>query len=64
MENHNKNNNNNLRLFSLSGVILVILVLISDNVVQTDVNFKSNPTTVKTYVNDTVLLPCYAKGSL
>lgn len=47
----------------LSGVIFVILTLISDNVVQTDVNFRSNPTTVKTYENDSVLLPCYSKGS-
>lgn len=56
MENYSK-------FYGLSGVILVILALISDNVVQTDVNFKSNPTTVKSYENDSVLLPCYSKGS-
>lgn len=27
-------------------------------------NFKSVPTTVKTYENDTVLLPCYPTGEL
>lgn len=46
----------------LSGVILVIFALISDNGVRTDVNFKSNPTTVKTFENDSVLLPCYSTG--
>lgn len=51
------------KYFRLSGVISIILTLISDNVVQTDANFKSHPTTVKTYENDSVLLPCYAKGS-
>lgn len=46
----------------LSGVIFVIFALISDNVVRTDVNFKSKPTTIKTFENDSVLLPCYATG--
>lgn len=55
--------NNLKKSVYLSGVIFVILTLISDNVVQTDVNFRSNPTTVKTYENDSVLLPCYSKGS-
>lgn len=47
----------------LSGVILVIFALISDNGVRTDVNFKSKPTTVKTFENDSVLLPCYSTGT-
>lgn len=46
----------------LSGVILVLCALISDNGVRTDVNFKSKPTTIKTFENDTVLLPCYSTG--
>lgn len=46
----------------LSGVFFVILALISDNGVRTDVNFKSNPTTIKTFENDSVLLPCYSTG--
>lgn len=43
----------------LSGVLLLTLTLISDNAVGADVNFKSRPTTVKTFENDSVLLPCY-----
>lgn len=46
----------------LSGVLLVIVALISDNGVRTDVNFKSKPTTIKTFENDSVLLPCYSTG--
>jgi hypothetical protein len=46
----------------LSGVFFVIFALISDNGVRTDVNFKSKPTTVKTFENDSVLLPCYSTG--
>ncbi|CRK97760.1 CLUMA_CG011140, isoform A [Clunio marinus] len=44
----------------LSGVLIVIAALISDNGVQPDVNFKSKPTTIKTFENDSVLLPCYS----
>ena len=47
----------------LPGVIFVILALISDNGVRTDVNFKSKPTTIKTFENDSVLLPCYSTGN-
>jgi hypothetical protein len=47
----------------LSGVIFIIFALISDNVVQTDVNFKSRPTTIKTFENDSVLLPCDSTGT-
>lgn len=47
----------------LSGVFFVICALISDNGVRTDVNFKSKPTTIKTFENDSVLLPCYSTGS-
>lgn len=46
----------------LSGVVLIIFALISDNVVRADVNFKSRPTTIKTFENDSVLLPCYSTG--
>lgn len=47
----------------LSGVVVVIFALISDNGVRTDVNFKSKPTTIKTFENDSVLLPCYSTGT-
>lgn len=47
-----------LKQFCKSGVLLVIFALISDNGVRTDVNFKSNPTTVKTFENDSAFLPC------
>ena len=40
----------------------LIIVLISDNLVLGDANFVSVPTTVKTFENDSVLLPCYSKG--
>lgn len=43
----------------LPGVLMIIFTLISDNVVRADVNFKSRPTTVKTFENDSLLLPCY-----
>lgn len=46
----------------LSGAIFVTFALISDNVVRTDVNFNSKPTTIKTFENDSVLLPCYSTG--
>mgnify|MGYP003513797518 CR=1 FL=1 len=46
----------------LSGVLLIIFIVISDNGVRADVNFKSRPTTIKTFENDSVLLPCYSTG--
>lgn len=44
----------------LPGVLMIIFALISDNAVRADVNFKSRPTTVKTFENDSLLLPCYS----
>lgn len=45
----------------LPGVLLIIFALIiSDNAVKADVNFNSRPTTVKTFENDSLLLPCYS----
>ena len=46
----------------LTGVLPIILILISDNAVGADVNFKSHPTTAKVYESDSVLLPCYSTG--
>lgn len=46
----------------LPGVLIIILMIISDNLA--DVNFKSKATTVKTFENETCLLPCYSKGIL
>lgn len=46
----------------LAGVLLIILVVISDYAVLADVNFQSRPTHVKTFENDSVLLPCYSTG--
>lgn len=43
----------------LPGVLIIILMTISDNLA--DVNFKSKATTVKTFENETCLLPCYSK---
>lgn len=41
----------------------MLLILISDSLVLADVNFVSVPTTIKTFENDSVLLPCYSKGT-
>ena len=46
----------------LTGVLSLILILISVNTVEADVNFKSHPTTAKVYETDSVLLPCYSTG--
>jgi len=46
----------------LTGALPIILILISDNTVRADVNFKSHPTTAKVYESDSVLLPCYSTG--
>ncbi len=46
----------------ISGVFLITLVIINKSLVKADVNFKSRPTTVKTFENDSVLLPCYSAG--
>lgn len=37
----------------------VILFMLSQTIVICEKPFKSVPVTVKTYENDTVLLPCY-----
>ncbi|CAG9805751.1 unnamed protein product [Chironomus riparius] len=44
----------------LTGVLPIILILISDNTIEADVHFKSHPTTAKVYESDSVLLPCYS----
>lgn len=47
------------KLKSIPGVLLIIFGIINDNKVVADANFKSRPTTVKTFESDSVLLPCY-----
>jgi hypothetical protein len=49
---------NELKSARLLAGVLITLALIS-NKVEADANFKSRPTTVKTFENDSVLLPCY-----
>lgn len=41
----------------------VVLLLLTQNAVLSEKPFKSIPVTVKTYENDTVLLPCYIDES-
>lgn len=56
-----------MQLYLLGGFLLIIMhccgVQSTDNYFTTNAQgFRSVPTTVKTYENDTVLLPCYASG--
>lgn len=41
----------------------LMLLLFIRNSVKSEKPFKSVPVTVKTYENDTVLLPCYIEGN-
>lgn len=63
----NQQLNANMQLYSLYTVLFIILnssgVHSTDNYFTTNAQgFHSVPTTVKTYENDTVLLPCYASS--